>query len=428
MVEHTTENRGVGGSIPPLTTTPTLVLLCAPSLGILDNWLPVLHAARASHPDWRIVALIPDRTTLAQLDPSDTAHVLADEVVDAAVVPLVDGSWIVADGLLGAVGDARPRRLRLGRATREQRARRVALPALAGPTNRLLYDVRLHAKERLRPILTAFGDTPRFSHNHGIELEVVDPDRIAPTDPEHVGAAFLYSADEVEPYAANFSLPRAALVPVGIARHEPDWVSHVQRRSSASHPTPFDAFVFVVSRPAGSPYLPRERKVAALRALRTVAWEEHGLPLVLRTHPKEHEDGTLAEALPAGEEGRSWVRSRAHPLHLASHSTVGVTFLSGVALDLVALGVPVIELLDVRGLAAYDTPDAPRDDRGRSLFGPYRRDGLVFPADGIEDLRATFTHVLADRDAAVRTLQTAMGSRFVRPTGATQRMLDALSA
>ena len=86
MVEHTTENRGVAGSIPALTThAPTLVLLCAPSLGILDNWLPVLHAARAEHPDCRIVALIPDRETLAQLDAADTAHALADEVIDATL-------------------------------------------------------------------------------------------------------------------------------------------------------------------------------------------------------------------------------------------------------------------------------------------------------------------------------------------------------
>ena len=424
MVEHTTENRGVGGSIPPLTThAPTLVLLCAPSLGILDNWLPVLHAARAEHPDCRIVALIPDRETLAQLDAADTAHALADEVIDATLVPLHGGRWMLTDGFLSAVDDARPRRLFPRLRTRAQRARSTNPSALAGPDARVLYDIHLHKKADLGPLLDALGDTPRFSHNHGIELEASDALRIAPNDPENVRAAFVYGPSEVEPYAHNFGLEPSSIDVVGIVRHELAWVRTVVERSRALHTLPFEDFALVVSRPAGGSYLPHDRKAAALRALHQVAWREHGLPLVLRTHPKEHEDGTLADAFPAEEEGVSWALSRAHPFHLSTRSRLGVTFLSGVSVDLIALGVPVVELLDVRGLPEHDRPDARRDADGRVLFGPYRRDALVIAADGVEDLRVALAAITADRGASLAPLTRAFRARFADPGGATERLL-----
>ncbi len=424
MVEHTTENRGVGGSIPPLTThAPTLVLLCAPSMGILDNWLPVLHAARRSRPDCRIVALIPDRDTLAQIDAADTAHVLADEVIDATLVPLHAGGWMLADGFLSAADDARPRRLFPRLRTRTQRARGSDPSALAGPDARVLYDIHLHKKPGLGPLVDALGDTPRFSHNHGIELEASDALRVPPKDPQNIRAAFVYGSSEVEPYAHNFGLEPSAIDVVGIVRHEPAWVRRVIERSRALHTLPFDDFVLIVSRPAGSSYLPRDRKVAALRAVHQVAWREHGLPLVLRTHPKEHEDGTIADVFPAEEEGVSWALSSAHPFHLATRSRVGVTFLSGVSVDLVALGVPVIELLDVRGLPEHDRPDARRDADGRILFGPYRRDGLVIAADDVEDLRLALAAITADRDDSLAPLMRALRARFADPDGATERLL-----
>jgi hypothetical protein len=105
-----------------------------------------------------------------------------------------------------------------------------------------------------------------------------------------------------------------------------------------------------------------------------------------------------------------------------------VTFLSGVSVDLVAMGVPVIELLDVRGLAGLDGPGTARDGRGRPLFGPYRRDGLVIPADDIEDLRVAFTRVLEDRTGELEVLEAAHRSVFASPDRAIPRIVADLVA
>jgi hypothetical protein len=404
LVEHTTENRGVGGSIPPLTTTPTLVLLCAPSMGILDNWLPVLHAARASHPDRRIVALIPDRATLAQLDPEDTAHVLADEVIDATVVPLVGGDWIQTEGFLAAPAAAAPRRLLRRLPTRAQRRASIDISALDGATSSLLYDIHLHEKSGLAPVLARFDRASRFSQNHGLILEQLGERKVPLPSGMPDPTVFAFGRDEIRAYVENFGLSETDVEVVGIPRHTERWIATVVERSRATHSIPFHDCVFVISRPAGSPYLPRERKVRALRDLHEIAWVENGLPLLIRTHPKEAQDGTLREALPPSEQGRSWALTGAHPFHISMHATVAVAFFSGVVIDTVALGVPTIEFLDVRGIPEYDHPEAPLDSRGRPTFGPYRKDGLVLPADDIEDLRATFGGILADRQAVAACL------------------------
>jgi hypothetical protein len=100
-----------------------------------------------------------------------------------------------------------------------------------------------------------------------------------------------------------------------------------------------------------------------------------------------------------------------------------VTFFSGVSVDLVALGVPVVELLDVRGLPEHDRPDARRDADGRILFGPYRRDGLVIAADDVEDLRLALAAITAARDDSLAPLMRALRARFADPDGATERLL-----
>jgi hypothetical protein len=461
LVEHTTENRGVGGSIPPLTTAaPTLVLLCAPSMGILDNWLPVLHLVRTRHAAWRIVALIPDHETLAQLDATDTAHVLADELIDETIAPIAGGHWIRADGLFSAGRLARPCRAARGllavadsvarlagrdpfsdrpephrlspllRVLRSRAQRDAATEpgTLVQHGARVLYDAMLHGKERIAPLMADLQGIPRHAMLHGIAL--LEDDGSLPPSPDSAGeaAAYLFGPSEIPAYRDGFLVPASRLHVVGVARHEPAWVTYVSERSRRAHRTPFPEFVLVVSRPAGSDYLPVDRKIRLLRELYQVAWEEHGLPLVVRTHPKERLDGTLAAAFPAEGEGTSWAISSAHPFHLAQHSRVGVVLFSGVAVDLVALGVPVIQLLDVAGLAGIDAASAPPDAHGRPRFGPYARDGLVHTADGAHELREHLARAATDREALLAPLRERYDALFTAPGGAADAIVQALAA
>ena len=427
----------------PATSDVTLVVLAAPSLGILDNWLPVLARARAEHPAWRIVVVVPERATLREVRPDDTVVGLVDELCDAAVVPAADGGWLRFPGLAAARAATatehrgeRARALLEGVAWRLLRRRLDVVPpaltrplrrlrprtlrgtattlaAEVGPAPRLCYDVYVHLKPSTGPVLAALGAASRFSLHHGIDLILRPSTAAVPTDdPGLERRVYLHADVERAVYADAHGVPGSAMRVAGVPRHAPWWIDRVVTASEARHEVPWEGFVLVVSRPAGSSYLPTERKVAALRALHDVACRELGYRLVVKPHPKEGDDGTVARALPAAEEGRTWLRSGAHPFHLGRRAAVAVAFHSGVVVDLVVLGTPVIELIDVRGLPRHDGPDAVRDARGRPMFSAFRRGGMVLPADDAVDLRAQLERVRGDRAGVVAAQRAAVAAAF----------------
>lgn len=438
------------GAASPAGPAPrTLVLVLAPSLGILDSWLPVLADARVTMPDTRIVAVVPERRTVLAVDPSDTMVRLAEEVVDEVIVPAVDGAMLRAPGLVAARELLERERLatavarlvdaarwRLGRARRHgpmpswQRAllrplrpravRRavVDLAAHIGTDAHVCYDVHVHRHPASAALVASLGPLPRSSLHHGIDVLRDDGRRFPIPDIERDVAVGLFSELERDAYRGVHGLTDPVLDVVGIPRHDPAWMRRVIATSAQLHRPPSEDVVFVLSRPAGTSYLPADRKVASLAALHRVVCEQHGMTLVVKLHPKERDDGTIAAGLPPSMEGRSWHRVRAHPFHVAEHALAAVAFHSGVLIDMVALGVPAIELIDVRGLPEHDRPDALRDARGRPIHSALRAHGLVLPADDEEDLARWMAEVRRDRAALVDRLRTAYRAVFPDPDGA----------
>ena len=263
-------------------------------------------------------------------------------------------------------------------------------------------------------MLAELGDAPRWSLHHGIDLVAPAAKDVASTEPHLEARASLYAASERDVYVTRYGVPADRIHVDGVPRSDPAWVERVVAASSARHATPAPGYVLVISRPAGSSYLPRDRKVRALTDLHQVVCVERGLRLVVKPHPKEGEDGTLTAALPPGSEGVTWERSGAHPFHLAAGAEAAVAFHSGLVVDLVDLGVPVVELIDVRGLAAHDSPDAVRDARGRAMFSAFRRAGMVLPAEEADDVRAHLDRIAADRPGTVAALRAARDAAFAR--------------
>lgn len=430
-----------------------LVVIASPGLGILDNWLPVLAAARGRRPDLEVVVVVPERATLREFEPSDTVVRLVDGLADRVLVPAVDGGWVGHPTLTAAAAGTRAERraervLRLMTAVGRRTGRPVdplrpplprllrtlrpavlrgvdADPAvLGGPTARVCYDVYVHRKPAARRVIADLGRAPRLSLHHGIDIVVPSVRDVASDAPDLEVRAYLYADAERSVYADRYGVPAAAHRIVGVPRSDPAWAARVVAASADLHPTPDPGYVMLVSRPAGSSYLPWDRKVRALRDLHRTVCEERGLRLVVKPHPKEGEDGTLAAALPPDGEGVTWERSFAHPFHLAQGALAAVAFHSGVVVDLVDLGVPVIELIDVRGLAPHDGPAAVRDAAGLPMFSAFRRAGMILPAEDAEGLRRQLDRIAADRDGVVAALRAARAATFARVPDAVDRIVD----
>ena len=440
-----------------MTRAQRLIVLASPGLGILDNWLPALTAAHEEDPDLGVVVIVPERATLMDVDPDDTVVRMVDRLTDRVIAPAVDGGWVMAPGLAAARTAAATERAAAGalhvlaavgrRIGRPVDPLRPPLPGglrrlrpsalhdadadiatLGGTAARVCYDAYVHRKPAARRVLMALGDTPRWSLHHGIDLVAASPKDVASPEPHLEARASMYAESERSVYAERYGIPSERLHVDGVPRSDPTWAGRVVAASAERHTTPHPGYVLVVSRPAGSSYLPWDRKVRALRDLHRVVCEERGLRLVVKPHPKEGDDGALTTALPAAGEGRTWERSRAHPFHLAAGAHAAVAFHSGLVVDLVDLGVPVVELIDVRGLAPHDGPEAERDDRGRPMFSAFRRAGMVLPAEDADGLRRHLDLIADDRDGVVATLRAARGAAFARVPGAVGRIVDDLLA
>ena len=442
-------------------TPPTLVVLAAPGLGILDNWLPVLAAARERHPGWRIAVVVPERSFLADVDPDDTVVRLVDGLADLVVAPTAAGGWASTPSLVaarrlaaseraarpvlraearlaarrgarrpaGVAGVATGRAARaVLRALRPSAVRRAAidLRGLGGGPAALCYDVYAHRKPSARAVLDALGPVPRFSLHHGLDVVVPADHDVATPEVDLEARAYLAADAERPVYVDRYGVPPERLRVVGVPRHDPAWVDRVVAASAARHQVE-DGAVVVISRPPHPAYLPDERRTRAYGDLHRVVCEDLGLRLLVKPHPKERDLGAVRRALPAGTEGRTWRFTGAHPFHLARHARAAVTFHSGVAVDLVALGVPVVELIDVRGLAA-DRAAPGRDARGRPQHSSFRRGGMVLPADDATELRAALDRALADRDGVAVDLAAALGRMFPRPPDPVGTILADLAA
>ena len=73
-------------------------------------------------------------------------------------------------------------------------------------------------------------------------------------------------------------------------------------------------------------------------------------------------------------------------MYLASKCYFGISFYSGVPLDLLSFEKPTIEYLDLRGLNNYDNEKSLRDKDGHPVFSE-RFSGLVLGSSNLEQFR-----------------------------------------
>jgi hypothetical protein len=412
--------------------------VCSPSLGILDNWLPVLCELRRRADNVDIVCVIPRAHTVDEVDPTNVLCTLADGVVSRVIFRSYSDAWISAPtlsdskrmnvmgfrerlarrisrnlpnrGAARSAGHLIAKALRLGS---PRAAGTVTLESALAGTRAVLYDVYEERKGYNRELMTTLGGVPRFSICHGIDVKTVAGESLPPTQPLARGEiiAYLFSDLERNYYLQRFGVADSAVKVVGVPRHAAAWIQTVIGRSRPASAELGDGFIFVISRPGTTAYFPRERKRAAIEDIRRLAFDSLGLKVVVKLHPKEHPEGLYEEVFGEESYGVRWTYSNLHPFVLGERCQFAITFFSGVATDMLALNTPVIERLDLRGIPEYDNPDSLRSETGEPVFS-YRRLGLVLGASDYAELERHAEAVIRNRRDVVNALGATYRSTF----------------
>ena len=209
-----------------------------------------------------------------------------------------------------------------------------------------------------------------------------------------------FSDDDGQTYA-ELALRDDQLKVAGVPRHERAWIETIVEETKHDLP-PFDRYIFVVSRPAITDYLTPEKKRRALEDIRKLAFEDLDCKVVVKLHPTErvakNKDTLYEEVFGRDTYGKQWIYSSVHPFALGNKSLFAVVFYSGVAVDMIALGVVPIERLEVD--TAPELAEATRE-----MIKDYRKRGLVLPAENYEDLKRHALAIIKNKEAVLERLK-----------------------
>ena len=420
------------------------VFICSPSLGILDMWLPVLRAVKSDFPDLEISIVFPALKTVSKLEPSDVIFDLSSALFTEVIFNTESSGWVRVDDLTEAKryssklnfvdralkfltgGDLNQPRLAASRLSRPYkilgslrrylppfvsraiaqsigatvsvslRSRRVEILSFLNPDSMMFFDIHQSQNPAVSLLLAEANDVRKFSLDHAVGARETIPSCFSLVNSEHVSntSVFMSSEKERAYYSALFpSLEDKDLIAVGVPKHAPEWISLLEATDSV--PIPFKSpYIFLISRPGGSPDLPEDRRIGAIEAIKLVA-QKFGLKIVVRLHPKEGLTGTYEKILGRSSRGHDWDYSSAHPYRIGRGAAFAVTFHSSVCIDMIQLGVPVIETLSLAGLEKFDNETSQRDTSGNPVYD-FRRLGMVLGAENRNALMKTAEMCLAN--------------------------------
>jgi hypothetical protein len=448
-----------------------IVFICSPHVGILDNWLPVLSELKRRQPNVPIVAVIPDPSQAESLASDSPLVAIAARTFDSTYFKTPQGEWRESDrfnrlslgsqlrtGLLRA-GERLARsplnrtiagrfqvsertssaitRLSNSKAFRNgtqlisrgvRMSRSTSLVTLAGTGNVICYCLSSEFKKSTREVLDVVEGNPRLSMYHGgINTRVPDFRKQLEGASLDGIRSFLVNESEREALRDRFGLPDNAMQVVGMARHDPGWITSVRSASESLHKLPWKRYALLISRPADEHGLPLERKYLALEDIRTEVIEGLGLPLLIKLHPKQRGDDPIYRTIfGRASYGTTWAYTRAHAFHLARGCDFSISFGSAIDIDMVAAGVPAIDRRDRRGLAAYDFPGVARDSRGRILDG-LAAAGLVLVAESTQDLKDHLESIRVSRATVIAKLRGNYDAAFPDAHRAIEEILNAIT-
>ena len=431
-----------------------VVFLCAPNLAIVDAWLPILHGLRQENPSAEFVFLVPETAQIDAIQPDSVLFQIANELFDRVIFRSESGAWLESNSFEGAkilrvqelsyrvrmflrkfgLGARASRylttflRVLSGSKGLQQSPDACPLVSLDEETNALLFDVWVVKKDWAVDLLPCFRNVQKFSLPHGLTVNLGHPTGVPLEAVKYVSETtkvFALSELERKYYEKNYLLGANAVEVVGVPRHEAEWVNFIQSFHQSEEPVTHQRYIFLASKIANGTWFPRERKLRTLRDIRDVA-EKHNLHVVVKRHPTEYSDGTFEEVFGERNLGVSWSLSNAHPLYLGKDALFAVVFGGSVPVDMIRLGTPVIGILDLANLPAYDTPEALRNSRGEPVFGPSFL-GLLLGASNREQFNEHVESIMRDREGCAAHLMENYRQVYPDPEGSNQKIVSEIS-
>lgn len=411
----------------------SIFFLCSPHIGTIDSWLPVLWDLKKEvGVEYSFICVVTKTSWINESALKNILVILADKIFDKIIIQSPYKDWItvksfaeVYDIMNSVKGSSlfanvvnkmkgRPSTRVIGVAGIKLRhflnkltlrRRIVDWDQIFKESQCLIYDIGQDLKLDNKFFLDNLRSVPKFSLFHGL---ITQPDDVetASTD-KHITenvTAYLYSKKEINHYKDKFGLKDNQLKVVGVPRHSPAWIQKVIESQPDSQGENYGDYIFIISRPYDTSKLPRGRMKSTLYEIKKIAFEELHVNVVIKLHPSERNHDVYEEVFGEENKGGKWFYSSSHSFLLGKNSLFAIAFCSGISVDLVSMGVPVIEKLDLRGIPEYENIDDMKDENGDPVLR-YRYYNLLLGASSNEQLRSHVQDILSNRDEVIKKLK-----------------------
>lgn len=408
----------------------TIIFNCSPSLGILDNWIPVVYTLRQKLPDVKLVFFAPVPSVIEQAGMDMTLIKISEDVFDQVVFHSYCGTWLQTDSFADAKRVNKISKInsiiflkRVFRKLKIMQGVKVLDGILQFISNRflqpfafqvdaldaqktvLLFDICEIEKPYNRDFFSYLSQSCKFSILHGININGLrNGAEEEPVNAEILKTvAYIFTEKERQYYKSTYSLDDTSIRSYGIPRHETKWIDFLLTKEE-NHTIPFGGgYIFVISRAAGETLL-LDRKLEYIREIKKIS-EAYGLKIVVKLHPREAKDNTFEDGLGYDNYGKTWIYSSLHPYFLGKHCKFAVSFYSGVPIDMIMLGTPTIERLNLSGIGKYDIQTTLIDKGTGEPITEHRYFGLVLGASNYEQMKHHVEEIIQNREAVVGKLQ-----------------------
>lgn len=430
-----------------LSDKDTVMLLCTPSLTIMDNWLSVINELKNIKGDLDFVCVIPKARTVDEIDLENVLTLLAGKIFNKIIFRSYADKWVIVKSFkeakeVNTLTLFEKLLLKVIKIFEKKSTtktvsiilKKIFQKYLFLKTKKycfdyssfkkdnciLLYDVHVETKPQLHDIIDNFKSMNKFSILHGVNIVIdgglISNSRTKPyqgslrTDLIH----YLFSEKERDYCQKYLGLDNSIMKVVGIPRHETAWINHIIASCSDNLDIFGKDFVFVISRPSTTVYMAPHRKRQYLEDIKRLVFDELGRNIVIKLHPKEYNDGLCEEVFGKDLYGKRWFYSNLHPFVLGSHCSFAISLLSGVAVDMIAMGVPTIERCSLKGLPEYEHEGYTLRDENGEPVRHLRYWGLVLGASTYEQMKKHADDIINDKSKVIDGLKNKYNELFAK--------------
>jgi hypothetical protein len=158
--------------------------------------------------------------------------------------------------------------------------------------------------------------------------------------------------------------------------------------------------------------------IEAIKHIRKLAWSDLNKKIIVKLHPKEKHTGIYEDIFGRENYGTRWAYSNLHPFVIGSRCDFAIAFYSGVVVDMIAMDVPSIELMDLRGIPKFDHKDSLRDQNGEPVF-EYRYNDLALGASDYPSLKREAAKIQTSREEVLQMLRKSYQEHYKTKPGVT---------